>query len=292
MKRSAATLLLLLSWPATAGADAACAEHFFRGEAPALTNPKLARDTSELCFSAFVVLYSGVTRTPLWAAEHLTPRELQDAEALPRKNSFHAEPSLPKDERAELDDYKGSGFDRGHMAPDGDMPNAQAEHESFSLANMVPQDPHLNRGLWAGIEGAVRALAAADGEVYVVTGPIFAGEKLQQLNSRVLVPTQTYKAVYDPKRGGAGAYVAENDASGRWEQVSVAELARLSGIDAFPALTEGVKVQAMSLPEPAHGRGGEVAAREPGEPAEPTPPPAGGGILQRLKSLLASFFSG
>jgi endonuclease G len=187
MKRLAILALLLLPVPA----EAACPEQFFRGKAPALTNPKLARDTRELCFSAFAVLHSGVTRTPLWAAEHLTPRELQAAEALPRKNSFHAEPSLPKDERAELDDYKGSGFDRGHMAPDGDMPDARAEHESFSLANMVPQNPTLNRGLWAEIEGAVRGLAERGGELYVVTGPIFAGERLEQLNGRVLVPSET-----------------------------------------------------------------------------------------------------
>src|SRR5918912_2600882 len=160
----------------------------------------------------------------LWSAEHLTPGRVEAAEARPRRNSFHAEPALPREERAELADYAGSGYDRGHMAPDGDMPDAAAERESFSLANMVPQDARLNRGLWARIEEAVRGLAERDGEVYVVTGPIFRGEGLKALDGRVLVPTEVYKAVYDPKLGQAGAYVAENADDARLREVSVAQL--------------------------------------------------------------------
>jgi endonuclease G, mitochondrial len=227
-----------------------CPEHFLRGQPPTLINPRLARSTRELCSSAFAVLHSGVTRTPLWAAERLTPGRIRAAEALPRKNAFHAEPRLPEDEQAELADYERSGYDRGHMAPSGDMPDAKADRESFSLANMVPQDPSLNRGLWAGIEEAVRDLAVRDGEVYVVTGPIFRGENLKALNGRVLVPTEVFKAVYVPGLGQAGAYVTANAADGGWREVSVARLREESGIDAFPFLLEAAKAQAMDLPDP------------------------------------------
>ena len=196
-----------------------------------------------------------MTRTPLWAAEHLTPDRLRAAAALPRKNSFHAEAALPAGERAELADYAGSGYDRGHMAPDGDMPDAQAEGESFSLANVVPQNAHLNRGLWARIEEAVRGLAGRDGEIYVVTGPMFRGESLKALNGRVLVPTAVYKAVYDPKLGQAGAYLAENADDAGLREVSIAALREESGIDPFPGLLEAAKAQAMDLPDPtAAGR--------------------------------------
>jgi endonuclease G len=91
--------------------------------------------------------------------------------------------------------------------------------------------------------------------------------------------------VYAPKLHEAGAYVAENDASGQWRAVSVAELARLSGIDTFPALPPAAK-KAMTLPDPERGRRGEVATREPAGPI------VGGAILERLKNLLASFFRG
>ena len=90
--------------------------------------------------------------------------------------------------------------------------------------------------------------------MYVVTGPIFRGESLKALNGRVLVPTEVYKAVYNPKLGQAGAYVAENADDAELREVSVAQLREESGIDAFPALPEVVKARAMDLPDPT-GRG-------------------------------------
>ena len=138
-------------------AESACPQFFVGGTAPNLANPKLAARTRELCYSKFAVLHSGVTRTPLWSAEHLTRVQLDAARALDREGTFHSDPHLPKRERAELADYARSGFDRGHMAPSGDMPDRQAQQESFSLANIVPQNPDNNRDLWSDIEAAVRA---------------------------------------------------------------------------------------------------------------------------------------
>ena len=86
------------------------------------------------------------------------------------------------------------------MALSGDMPTETSQHESFSLANMIPQDPKNNQILWQGIEEATRTLASRDGEVYVVTGPIFEGSSLERLNGRVLVPAFVFKAIYDPVR--------------------------------------------------------------------------------------------
>jgi endonuclease G len=86
-------------------APTGCPQFFPRGNAPDLVNPKLLPKTRKICFSAFAVLHSGVTRTPLWATEHLTRNGLDAAVATERKDTFHEESRLPLDERADLDDY-------------------------------------------------------------------------------------------------------------------------------------------------------------------------------------------
>jgi len=141
------------------------------------------------------------------------------------------------------------------MAPSGDMPDAPSQQQTFSLANMVPQTPELNRGVWAGIEMAVRRLAQRRGELFVVTGPAFQGQALKTIGpDGVLVPSATWKALYDPQSGGAGAYVCSNAASPRCATMSVTTLASTTGIDPFPALPAGIKDAMMTLPRPEPSR--------------------------------------
>src|SRR5690348_16097426 len=111
------TRLLLAAYAAAclwsgagAAADTACPEHFWHGTAPVLTNPKLESRTRELCYSGYAVLHSGLTRTPLWSAEHLTRDRVAAARDLSRVNAFHPDPNLPADERSDLSDYARSGF--------------------------------------------------------------------------------------------------------------------------------------------------------------------------------------
>jgi len=252
---AAAALAASIALPqAAAAAPTACPDHFLAGSAPDLRREPLARKARALCFSGYSVLHSGLTRTPLWAAERLTADRVADAREQERVNRFHADPRLPADERAELEDYERGGFDRGHMAPSGDFADPRSQAESFTLANMVPQDADLNRGLWAGIEAAVRGLATRHGEAYVVTGPVFEGDRLRSLKGRVAIPTSVYKAVYVPATRSAGAYVAENAPGRGYRVIPVAELTALIGMDVFPSLPADVKARAAQLPEPTRTR--------------------------------------
>ncbi|MCJ2125538.1 DNA/RNA non-specific endonuclease [Methylobacterium sp. J-077] len=244
----AALAFVALATPA--GAQESCPALFAGGLAPVLTNAKLAARTVPLCFEAFAVLHSGVTRTPLYSAERLTHASVAEARTVARDDSFHEETRLPDAERASLEDYVRSGFDRGHLAPAGDMPTLSAQAESFSLANIVPQNRVLNRGLWADIEEGTRRLASRRGSIFVVTGVIFSGDAVQQIKGGVLVPTQLFKALYDPASGEAGAYLARNDESRDWRAVSVDELTREAGIDVFPGLPAAARASAMALPDP------------------------------------------
>ncbi len=246
----AAALALVAFGSTPARPQDACPALFADGRVPVLTNPKLAARTVPLCFEAFAVLHSGVTRTPLYSAEHLTRASVADARTVARDDAFHEETRLPDDQRASLEDYVRSGFDRGHLSPAGDMPTVSAQAESFSLANIVPQNRVLNRGLWADIEESVRRLASRRGSLFVVTGVIFSGDAVQQIKGGVLVPTQLFKALYDPASGQAGAYIARNDDARDWRAVSIDALNRESGIDVFPGLPAAARTAAMSLPDP------------------------------------------
>lgn len=225
-----------------------CDGLYYNNEAPDILNSKLLPKTKELCYSTFAVMHSGISRTPLWSAEHLTKERLQHKSK--RSNNFHPEDQLSADERAELSDYSRSGYDRGHMAPAADMGNKQSQHECFTLANMVPQNSENNRGIWSAIEGATRHLTNQKGELYVITGPIFNDSQVKRIGGRVLVPTKLYKAIYDPSNGQAGAYLVTNTPSNDYEVISIAQLEQMSGLKLFPALSLSSKQQAMELPDP------------------------------------------
>ena len=254
---AAGALLAIGSTLAHAG-PASCGQEFMVGQPPALLNAKLAVNIHPLCFHGFATLFSGLTHTPLYSAEHLTADRVAAARSMVRVNSFHPEDRLPEGVRSELEDYRGSGYDRGHMAPNGDMGDAESQGDSFSLANMIPQNHANNAGIWAAIEEATRDTAAADGEVYVVTGPLFESADLQVLNGRVFVPTSIWKAVYDPVSGEAGAYLAKNEPGQAYRVLSITALATVTGVDPFPSLPASVKSAAPDLP--AAGR--RVRARD------------------------------
>jgi endonuclease G len=230
-------------------AETSCSQHYLDGQAPDILNPKLTPKTQELCYSKFAFLHSGIVRTPLYSAEHLTKAGLTK---LPKRTSiFHPDLHINPASRAELADYQRSGYDRGHMTPMGDMRDEQSQCEACSLANIIPQDHHNNINLWVGIEAATRALALKSGELYVVTGPIFYGAKLARIDSgRVFVPTYIFKAIYNPQVKQAAAYLVENKKGLRYAVISIADLDQLSGISVFPSLPNEVKLSALDLLQP------------------------------------------
>lgn len=228
-----------------------CNTQYFNQQPPTFINQKLAEDTLPLCFDGFAVMYSGVSKTALWSAELLTKARINQASTLERVNNFHPDARLPKTIQATLADYSHSPYDRGHLAPNADMATTSQQYDSFSLANIVPQDPLHNRNLWKNLETNTRYLAIKNGQIYVVTGVVFKGNAIKQLNKRILIPTHLYKAIYIPSLGQAGVYYTPNDDSQRVEVISLNELSKRTGIDSFPELPAAVKNTAMVLPTTA-----------------------------------------
>ncbi|MGA9664844.1 MAG: DNA/RNA non-specific endonuclease [Gallionella sp.] len=214
---------------------AECRTVFANGKPPVLS-ANAGMLPRSLCFSGFAVMHSGKTHTPIYSAERLNREVLLEARNNQRTNKFYADARLPRAERAELEDYRGSGFDRGHMAPAGDMATPESMAQSFSLANMVPQYPINNRKAWASIEKATRKyVMRAAGDVYVITGPVFDGTPPTIGPDHVWVPQHLFKLVYDPSTNRIWAHWLDNrDDAKVGKPISYEELVRRTGIEFLP----------------------------------------------------------
>jgi len=210
-----------------------CRQHFPAGKPPVVPG---AADLRELCYSSFAVLHSGSHKTPVFVAERLNRASILQAKGRQRTDKFFADARLPRAERAELADYQGSGYSRGHMAPAGNMATAEAMAQSFSLANMVPQNQTQNAGPWSQIEQDTRSYAQrAQGDVYVFTGPVFSGPARTIGPGKVQVPSHLFKLVYDASTGKSWAHWQANAAGTRVSApISYDELVRRSGIRFLP----------------------------------------------------------
>lgn len=248
MQRFTAFFSTLLLSTSLLASTTQCTGIYYNNESPEILNAKLTPKTKELCYSAFALMHSGVSRTPLWSAQHLTRESLR--KKTKRSNDFHEEEQLESDERSLLRDYAHSGYDRGHMAPSADMPDKLAQHECFTLANMVPQNSDNNRGIWAAIESSTRDLTKKTGELYVITGPLFTGTSVERIKGRVLIPTKLYKAIYDPATHKGAAYLVNNASGEDYEVISIMELEKMAGIRFFPQMESSSKQTAMKLPDP------------------------------------------
>lgn len=198
---------------------------------PAQQVPSTTQVGRDLCFDDFAIYYSPSDKKPIYTVERLNGEQLQ-APHPRRTNQFYEEARLPAHERALLADYRGSGYDRGHNVPAGDMTRERGMAQSFSLANMMPQARQNNQGIWAKrVEEPTRMyIKRAAGDVYVFTGSIGHAGSIGK--SRVTIPSHLYKLVYDPNKKLAWAYWVENtDDAQMSAPISYAELVQKTGID-------------------------------------------------------------
>ena len=221
------TALLGSSIPAFAFFDG-CKNYF-----PEQQMPVVAEKGRDLCFDGFAVYYSPSQKKPIYTAEVLSREHLAEAPQ-ERTNQFYEEARLPAAERSYLDDYRGSGFDRGHNSEAATKRTPQAMAQSFSLANMMPQAPENNRGVWAkDAEKATRKYAnRANGKVYVFTGSVGNAGTIGR--SHVVIPQYLFKLVYDQSTNRAWAYWLPNTNDARMSReaiISYQELVQRTGID-------------------------------------------------------------
>jgi endonuclease G len=221
---------------------------------------------------AFLVGWSDLRGNPLWVEYRLQP--------IPADAPFHRRPErFTRDWRAlnslGHDDYSGSGYDRGHLAPNyaiSRLYGPTAQQQTFLMTNITPQRPRLNQKVWQRLEEVeIDFFAPRYGELWVITGPVF-DQDIQRLPStnRVEVPDAFFKILAAPHGGPGGeakllAFVVPQTVKGNEPLdrfvTSVDHIEELTGFDFFPQMAPALQARLEAAVDPAAWRLGDVARR-------------------------------
>ncbi len=209
------------------------------------------RSNRIITHKGYTVSYNYDWKIPNWVAYELADWEVEGE--VPRYDRFKPDPMVPQNVTATTNDYKYSGYDRGHMAPAADMKwDEQAMKESFYLSNICPQNPNLNGGVWKDLEEQVRDLASQKGRIFVVCGPI-VNDTLNTIGeNKVVVPQAFFKVLLQEENGEIHTigFVYEN-ISGRKPMssyaMSVDEVEEMTDIDFFCSLPDKIERRSESV---------------------------------------------
>jgi len=192
-------------------------------------------DSFEIFISHFAydLVYNEIHEQAKWVFYKLDSSRINGP--ISRTDKFKIDP-LIETGSANHNDYRGSGFDRGHLAPAGDMTwSLQAMNESFYYSNMSPQVPSFNRGIWRKLESKVRSWVTDFDSIYVTTGPVLE-LNLSSIGEGVSIPKYFYKSLVGFRDSSAIsiAFFLPNEGSRKELQefvISVDSLENMTGID-------------------------------------------------------------
>ncbi|WP_447470028.1 DNA/RNA non-specific endonuclease [Vibrio harveyi] len=227
------SLVTLLSFPTFAET---CGQHLDKGMPSTNSDQFLCRD-------GYAVGYNYDTKNADWVAYHITAESVNITNK--RSNSFKEDTEMPDYARSTLADYKGSGYDRGHLAPSATMDfTRESMKQSFLMSNMSPQLPGFNRVGWRVLEEHVRDLANEYNELYVVTGPIYQGNE-GTIGNGVVIPSAFYKVILDPSFDEAIAFIVPHRDVSSSELANfittIDEVERQTGLDFFAQTPDSIE---------------------------------------------------
>ena len=237
MKKLTSLFLVLAASAALANPiDDNCPQHVIWGA------PQIAKEGNNqyICHLGYGINYNFKTKVAYFVVDHIKASDLE--KVAKRKDDFRMDPKVDDNKEATLQDYAGSGYDRGHIAPAANFSSSEEEmSESFFLTNMMPQVPNNNRGIWKKTEGMARDFATKYGEVYVISGTIYEGEPVVMGNG-VLVPSHIYKIIIDPKNKRAMAFLFPNTKLRVRDLpdfiVTIKEIEKRSGVNFSPLIPD------------------------------------------------------
>lgn len=216
------------------------------GIATSLLKVEIPDETPEIIaeYTGFKVSFNPSRHLPNYVAWELTGTETEGDE--PRRSRFAVDNNVLG--CATLDDYRNSGFDRGHMAPAADMKwNTQAMADCHFLTNICPQDHGLNGGRWNALEQACRRWAKRDSAIIIIAGPVLSDRMTRSIGrSHVSVPERFFKVIFAPyvDQPRAIAFVMPNSNTREPLEsmaMSVDQLEEIIGFDFFSTLPDSLE---------------------------------------------------
>lgn len=212
-----------------------------------LTSVELPDDVPQqiVDYTGFTVSYNASVHMPNYVAWELNDRKLQSITS--RKSNF--ETDVDVEGCASPDDYRRSGYDRGHMMPAADAKwSEQAMTESHLLTNICPQDHKLNGGAWATLEANCRQWAARDSAIIIICGPVLTDRLTRTIGqtNRIPVPERFFKVILapyaNPPRGiGFLMNNGTNNGGVQTAAVSIDQIESITGYDFFAKLPDEIE---------------------------------------------------
>jgi endonuclease G len=203
--------------------------------------PAIQKNDSLCLYNGFLLAFNCDKKLANWVAYTITkPELLRDAS---RSNLFRKDPDL-RCIQAGDDDYRNSGFDRGHLAPSADFTYSKFSNQhTFFFTNMAPQRAEFNRGIWKDLEEELRAMCVVYDSVSIVTGPIFSESDTLLGVTKIPVPKFFFKAIivhHGWQKQGAALIIANKKSELPFTTylLSIDSLEKVTSIDFFPMMND------------------------------------------------------
>jgi endonuclease G len=238
--------------PRTANAPTATSLYTALGNPSRATNDPANKNNFLLVKRQYTLSYNNDKGEPNWVSWSLQSSDIGDAE---RQNNFHPEAALPDGyKRVTPNDYTGTGFDRGHVCNSKDRSSsAEDNSETFSMANMLPQTPDLNRQVWESLESYCRNLVKQGNQLFIIAGGYGSAKTIGKSN-KVNVPTNCWKVVLVFPQGSSDINKntrviavdmpnVQGIATDSWQKylTTIQDLKRKTGYDFFSSVPQDVK---------------------------------------------------
>lgn len=220
-------------------------EDYITSETEGLEIPKGGK---AIQYSGYTLSYNTQYKQANWVAYTLDINEL-NTKNTGRTDDFREDPKV---NGAHLEDYKNSGYDRGHLIPSADRTSSvELCSETYLLSNMSPQEHRFNAGLWLDAENAVRDAARKYKKIYIATGPVFS-DNMATIGSccKIAVPEFFYKVILAFDNSGEAHTIAllcpqkYRAESLRLYATTVDKIEELTGLDFFYNLDDSVELVA------------------------------------------------